>query len=191
MIISSYSKDPNESLPEEREFRVPNIDKVVEDGKKAPGKFRTIKMRSIGVKLSTDLYTATGWPSVSIDALKVLAGKVSADFDIMDDAQESQIDDDIVNDYEAAIDVSEKEKTEKPKGVDSSAYGTAFTAFADSKSEEEAREACHAIAALCEVCAIDSLISNFILPLQVISAAISYCMRIYYHLNCLTNICYV
>ncbi|KAH7546679.1 hypothetical protein FEM48_Zijuj01G0227200 [Ziziphus jujuba var. spinosa] len=160
------SKDPNESLPEERVFRVPNINKVVEDGKKAPTKFRTIKLRSIGVKLSTDLYTATGWPSVSVDALKVLAGKVSADFDIVDDAEESQFDDDIGNDYKAATDVSEKEEPEEPKAVDSSAYGTAFTAFADSKLEEEGREACHAIAALCEVCSIDSLISNFILPLQ-------------------------
>lgn len=155
------------SLPDERVFRVPNIDKLIEDGKKAPTKFRTIKLHSIGVELPTELYTASGWPSISVDALRVLAGKVSADFDFVDDPQESQFDDDIEDDYEAAINVSEKEP-EKPKDVDLSAYGTAFTAFRKVKSEEEGREACHAIAALCEVCSIDSLISNFILPLQVI-----------------------
>ncbi|RVX04013.1 hypothetical protein CK203_021741 [Vitis vinifera] len=31
--------------------------------------------------------TASGWPSVSGDALKTLAGKVSADFDFIDDAE--------------------------------------------------------------------------------------------------------
>lgn len=159
------------SLPYERVFRVPNIDKVIEDGKKVPTKFRTIKLHSIGVELPTELYTATGWPSISVDALKVLAGKVSADFDFVDDPQESQFDDDIEEDYEAAIKVSEKEPEKKPKDVDPSAYGAAFTAFKKVKSEEEGREACHAIAALCEVCSIDSLISNFILPLQVILLA--------------------
>lgn len=167
LIISSYRKDQNASLPHERTFRVPNIDKVTEDGKKAP-KFRTIKLHSVGVELPIDLYTPSGWPSVSGDALKILAGKVSADFDFVDDSQESEFEDDKEDDYEAAIDVSIKEELEKPKDVDLSAYGKAFTAFTKAKSEEEGREACHAIAALCEVCSIDSLISNFILPLQVI-----------------------
>ena len=40
------------------------------------------------------------------------------------------------------------------------------------ENEAKGKEACHAIAALCEVCAIDSLISNFILPLHVIYASI-------------------
>jgi DNA polymerase-1 len=48
--------------------------------------------------------------------------------------------------------------------VDSSIYGTAYNAFGGGKS---GREACHAIAALCEVSSINTLISNFLQPLQV------------------------
>ncbi|CAL5202154.1 unnamed protein product [Lathyrus oleraceus] len=140
-------KNHNEAIPTERIFKVPNVDKVIEKGKKTPSKLRDIKLNSIGYSLNVDMYTASGWPSCSGDALKALAGKVSAeyDFDLEDeDGNPSQIED-------------------EPLETDNSAYGTAFSAF---PTEEEGREACHAIAALCEVCSIDSLISNFILPLQ-------------------------
>ncbi|KAG6533691.1 hypothetical protein ZIOFF_007566 [Zingiber officinale] len=43
-------------------------------------------------------------------------------------------------------------------------YGTAFEAFGGGN---KGREACEAIAALCETFTIDSLITNFIIPLQV------------------------
>ncbi|MBA0792202.1 hypothetical protein Gohar_016721 [Gossypium harknessii] len=141
------SKDPNVSLPDEKTFKIPNVDKVIEEGKKAPTKFRNIKLCSIGVKLPAEIYTATGWPSVSGVALKSLAGKVSAEYDFTEDTGDGDIDD----------------YPETMTSVDTSAYGTAFAAFED---EEKGREACHAIASLCEVCSIDSLISNFILPLQ-------------------------
>ncbi|XVE80351.1 hypothetical protein DITRI_Ditri14bG0132800 [Diplodiscus trichospermus] len=141
------SKDPNLNLPDEKIFKVPNVDKVIEEGKKAPTKFRSIKLCSIGVKLPAEIYTATGWPSVSGTALKALAGKVSAEYDFTADANDGDIDD----------------SSEKMTDVETSEYGTAFAAFED---EEMGREACHAIASLCEVCSIDSLISNFILPLQ-------------------------
>ncbi|OMP04440.1 hypothetical protein COLO4_09635 [Corchorus olitorius] len=146
------SKDPNESLPYEKIFKVPNVDKVIEEGKKVPTKFRSIKLQSIGVQLPAEIYTATGWPSLSGAALKTLAGKVSAEYDFTDDTDGDDTDgDDIDNSPEIMID------------TDTSAYGTAFAAF---KDEEKGKEACHAIASLCEVCSIDSLISNFILPLQ-------------------------
>ncbi|XVF34036.1 hypothetical protein REPUB_Repub18cG0022500 [Reevesia pubescens] len=135
------------SLPDKKTFKVPNVDKMIEEGKKAPTKFRNIKLCSIGVKLPAEIYTATGWPSVSGNALKTLAGKASAEYDFTDDTNEGDIDD----------------SHEKMTDVDATAYGTAFAAFED---EEEGREACHAIASLCEVCSIDSLISNFTLPLQ-------------------------
>ncbi|GAB2284669.1 hypothetical protein Dimus_019121 [Dionaea muscipula] len=164
-------KNPNECLPVERTFKVPNVDKVIEEGKKSPTKFRNITLRKIdcnsptGVSsdlketgtspvpttgtpfLQTDFYTATGWPSVSGDALKALAGKVSWDYDFGEGTCGSQ-----------SIDGAETLQT-----FDESAYGTAYAAFGKGR---EGREACHAIAALCEVCSIDSLISNFILPLQ-------------------------
>ncbi|WCJ37191.1 DNA polymerase I A chloroplastic [Euphorbia peplus] len=149
------SKDPTESLPIEKGIKVPNVDKVIEEGKKAPTKFRTINLHNIG-NFPAEIYTATGWPSVSGQALKILAGKVSAEYDFMDE--------DIIDDCELEIvEDLETEVSSLPKDTDTSAYGTALQAFS---SMEEGIEACHAIASLCEVCTIDSLISNFILPLQ-------------------------
>ncbi|KAJ1389585.1 Ribonuclease H-like superfamily [Sesbania bispinosa] len=139
-------KDSNLELPTERIFKVPNVDGVIEEGKKAPKKFCDIKLKSIGYNLETEMYTASGWPSVSGDALKALAGNISAEYDFIDEEDG--------NPSQSHIAAAK---------IDKSAYGTAFAAF---PTEEEGREACHAIAALCEVCSIDSLISNFILPLQ-------------------------
>ncbi|OVA11500.1 DNA-directed DNA polymerase [Macleaya cordata] len=135
-------KNPNESLDLEKTFKVPNVDKVIEEGKKVPTKFRKITLKKIGEEMETEIFTSSGWPSVSGDVLKVLAGKVSSEYDWSGD------------DFDPTV--SEKD-------IDTSSYGTAYAAFGEGK---EGREACHAIAALCEVCSIDSLISNFILPLQ-------------------------
>ncbi|KAI4388180.1 hypothetical protein MLD38_000533 [Melastoma candidum] len=156
-------KDESVSLPEQRTFKVPNVDGFVAEGKKAPSKFRDITLHSIGIQ-STEMYTATGWPSVSGDALKILAGKVSAEYDFMEDTAESDLGGDIEDpSMSKADDVSTKQESAAGENVDLSAYGTAIHAFTDIN---EGREACHAIAALCEMCSIDSLISNFILPLQ-------------------------
>lgn len=142
-------KNHDECLPTEKTFKIPNVENVIEEGKKAPKKYRDISLHKIGSYVETDLYTASGWPSVSGDALKAIAGKVSAEYDFSSDASELQLSDESHNSRE--------------KDVDISAYGTAYTAFGGG---HEGMEACHAIAALCEVCCIDSLISNFILPLQ-------------------------
>lgn len=128
---------------------------MIEEGKKAPTKFRDLKLHSIGCNLRTEMYTASGWPSVSGDALKALAGKVSAEYDF-NEACNFDLDDEDGNPSQFEV---------EPVEIDQSAYGTAFAAF---PTEEEGREACHALAALRDVCSIDSLISNFILPLQVI-----------------------
>lgn len=106
------------------------------------------------------MFTATGWPSVSGDALKIIAGKVSAEYDFTDDLQADNEDD---SDSETIPHEGNK-KSVIHESSNMSSYGTAFGAFG---SGEKGREACHAIAALCQVCSIDSLISNFILPLQV------------------------
>ncbi|GFP98123.1 DNA polymerase i b chloroplastic/mitochondrial [Phtheirospermum japonicum] len=152
------SKDPNEFLPVEKDFKVPNVDNIIEEGKKSPTKFRKIVLRKPDfVKCETDKFTASGWPSVSGDVLKNLAGKVSADFDFLDEE----------NDEELTETVTEKSSEEiqaiPSVDADMSAYGAAYSAFGGGQT---GIEACHAIAALCEVCSIDSLISNFILPLQ-------------------------
>lgn len=159
-----YRKDANEFLPDSKTFKVPNTENVVEEGKKTPSKYRTITLHSLPVKMETEIYTASGWPSASGDALKALAGKLSTDhIYLMDDEQEYP------SDSTGETSVSQmtegSAKTDKfSDDVDISAYGTAYKAFGGGK---EGREACRAIAALCEVCSIDSLISNFILPLQV------------------------
>lgn len=150
-----YRKNPDEALPSERIFKIQNVDKVIEKGKKIPTKFRDIKLNSIGCNMKIDMYTTSGWPSVSGAALKALAGKISTDYDFSE-AVDLDLDDEDGNPSQIEV---------EPVEIDNSAYGTAFYAF---PTEEEGREACHAIAALCQVCSIDSLISNFILPLQVI-----------------------
>ncbi|XXG73154.1 hypothetical protein AAC387_Pa07g2120 [Persea americana] len=152
-------KNPNEILPMMRTFKVPNVDKVIEEGKKVATKFRNISLCHLGVEMQTDLYTATGWPSVSGDALKALAGKVSADIYEFESDEGDEASSDLTI-YEVD---EEKGPTSRADDVDTSVYGKAFHAFGEGK---EGMEACHAIAALCEVCSIDSLISNFILPLQ-------------------------
>ncbi|KAL8260641.1 hypothetical protein R6Q59_028594 [Mikania micrantha] len=147
------SKDPSQSLPLEKEFKIPNVDNIIEEGKKTATKFRKIKLKSICSGLQTETYTASGWPSVSGKVLKTLAGKVSMDYDIIDDELDEK-DDDVEN----------ADMAETRCGTDNSLdYGTAYAAFGGGS---EGHEACQAIAALCEVCSIDSLISNFILPLQ-------------------------
>ncbi|KAH1054026.1 hypothetical protein GLYMA_08G313400v4 [Glycine max] len=146
-------KNHNEAIPTERVFKIPNVDKVIKEGKKAPTKLRDIKLNSIGYNLNVDMYTPSGWPSVSGDVLKVLAGKVSAEYDFYE-ACNMDLDDEDGNPSQSEF---------LPVEIDKSTYGTAFSCF---PTEEEGRDACHAIAALCEVCSIDSLISNFILPLQ-------------------------
>lgn len=121
---------------------MPNVNQVIGEGKKTPNKFVNItlhRLTPLEAPIETDVYTASGWPSVGGDVLRTMAGKVSAVYDFTDESgfEDSQ----------------------------SAAYGTAYAAFGGG---QEGKEACHSIAALCEVCSIDSLISNFILPLQVI-----------------------
>lgn len=157
-------------LPFEKLFKIPNVDKVIEEGKKAPTKFRNIKLHRISDSLlSTDMFTTSGWPSVSGDALKALAGKVSAEYDFMEDFADISVEDiaeyDDVATTELLDQTSETQKSKTDVETDTSAYGTAFVPFGGG---ERGKEACHAIASLCEVCSIDSLISNFILPLQVL-----------------------
>ncbi|KAF8660159.1 hypothetical protein HU200_057723 [Digitaria exilis] len=139
---------PGEFLPKSKAIKVPNDETAVEEGKKVP-KYRTIELFSIVEDLKTDIFTASGWPSVSGDALRNLAGKVPSDLVYMTDD---------VNADECSSD-SEISDCD----LEDASYGTAYEAFGGGK---KGKEACHAIAALCEICSIDSLISNFILPLQ-------------------------
>ncbi|RLM60798.1 hypothetical protein C2845_PM14G04030 [Panicum miliaceum] len=106
---------------------------------------------SIVEDLKIDMFTPSGWPSVSGDALRSLAGKIPTEQIYTIDDNEGDEEDTSGSEH------SEQEVDE------SSSYGTAYEAFGGGK---KGKEACNAIAALCEICSIDSLISNFILPLQ-------------------------
>ncbi|GFZ07436.1 polymerase gamma 2 [Actinidia rufa] len=153
-------KDPNESLPQERTFKVLNVEKVIEEGKKTAKKFRNIKLHRLSSEIATEMYTASGWPSVSGDALKALSGKVSPEFDFSDESHQLESDDNVKNLPET------KSKGAKVGDVGDGAESACRTAYAAFGEGQEGKEACDAIAALCEICSIDSLISNFILPLQ-------------------------
>ncbi|XP_059665247.1 DNA polymerase I A, chloroplastic/mitochondrial-like isoform X2 [Cornus florida] len=155
-------KDRNKRLPIERDFKVPNIQKVMEEGEKTQAKCLNIKLHSLGPEIQTEIYNATGWPTVRGVALKTLAGKFSAEFDFMDEAYQFQSDDNAGNLLEMSSELSES-KERAASGDTESAYGTAYAAFGGGQS---GKEACHAIAALFEVCSIESVISNFILPFQ-------------------------
>lgn len=160
---------------------------MIEEGKSTTPKFRNITLHTIGVNLPTEVYTATGWPSVGGDALKILAGKISSEYDFMDHAPDLQS----VDDGDACETVSNEYLGNEgimPEYVDTSDYGTALQAF---ESEEKGKEACHAIAALCQVCSIDSLISNFILPLQVSLLLYPYCFCLLSIISCICTYIYI
>ncbi|CAH9069540.1 unnamed protein product [Cuscuta epithymum] len=151
-------KDPNQTLDIEKDFKVLNADNIIEKDKKAPTKYCKITLHKIGDDIETDFYTASGWPSVSGDALKALAGKVSADFQIMSEADDKE-----EEVFFPSSDESPGLHNETCTEPEASGYGTAYNAFGGGK---EGIEACYAIASLCQICSIDSLISNFIIPLQ-------------------------
>ncbi|KAL5735994.1 hypothetical protein ACOSQ2_030782 [Xanthoceras sorbifolium] len=151
---TTNSKDPNESLPCEKIIKVPNTEGVIEEGKKTPTKYRNIKLHCIDVKFPVEIYTASGWPSVSGDALKSLAAKISAQYDFADEDPDLFLDDDAGDAADTMTDGACNAKNDSEKS------------FLNFRTLQERREAFHAIASLCKVCSIDSLISNFILPLQ-------------------------
>ncbi|XP_042452291.1 DNA polymerase I A, chloroplastic-like isoform X2 [Zingiber officinale] len=146
-----------ESKPESKSFKVPNTEKIVEEGKKTPLKYRTIHLHKICEGLQTDMYTASGLPSVSADALKVFAGNIPRN-------QICRIDNACSDEYATEEGIMDDHNlTDTGTDYEDCSYGTAFEAFGGGN---KGREACEAIAALCETSAIDSLITNFIIPLQ-------------------------
>lgn len=142
---------------------MPNTENLIEKGKKSPSKYITITLHKIVDDMRTEMFTASGWPSVSGDALRALAGKITADqIYMMEDDCGDKSDISLVEG--SLVEENKETPATTTDDEDLSAYGTAYHAFGGGK---EGKEACRAIAALCEICSIDSLISNFILPLQV------------------------
>lgn len=140
-----------ETWPQSKMFKVRNDENIAPEGQKA-SKFRTIELSGIVEDLKIDMFAPNGWPSVSIDALKILSGKIPMDqiYTIEDDQERDE--------YSNGSELPEQDIEA------ASSYGTAYEPFGGGK---KGTEACHAIAALCERSSIDKLISSFILPLQV------------------------
>nr|PNR49997.1 hypothetical protein PHYPA_011894 [Physcomitrium patens] len=155
-------KDKDQVLPMERVFSVPNTDGFIEEGKKVAKKTKPIVISGLanfGIKLPVETYTSSGWPAVGGAAIKVLAGKVAIDYSALEaDSEEGVL-----------VDIEESEGLLTSAGVeaeleeDLSVYGKAYKAFGEGRV---GKEACMALAALCEVAAINTLLSNFIEPLQ-------------------------
>ncbi|XP_020195179.1 DNA polymerase I A, chloroplastic isoform X1 [Aegilops tauschii subsp. strangulata] len=139
-----------ETWPQSKMFKVRNDENIAPEGQKA-SKFRTIELSGIVEDLKIDMFAPNGWPSVSIDALKILSGKIPMDqiYTIEDDQERDE--------YSNGSELPEQDIEA------ASSYGTAYEPFGGGK---KGTEACHAIAALCERSSIDKLISSFILPLQ-------------------------
>jgi len=112
---------------------------------KAPKKTSKITLHGITKRpLPVSTYTATGLPAVSSVVLRQLAGKPGAAREICDNWDSLS---------------EEEKKNEKLSKI----CGTAFEAFG--RGFEGAR-ACAAIDALNDLAAVDTLLSNFIIPLQ-------------------------
>ncbi|KAK1578099.1 hypothetical protein Q3G72_027490 [Acer saccharum] len=138
---TTYSKDDDMRI-----FKVPNTEGVIEEGKKTPTKFRNIKLHPVGITFPIEIYTKNNQPSVGQDALKCLATKISAQYDFTDETADLLLEDDADNAVMTYVDEADSEMK--------------FHTL------QERKEAFHAIASLSKVCSIDSMISNFILPLQ-------------------------
>lgn len=131
---------------------MPNEESVDTEGKKT-SKYHTIKLCSIVKYLKiVKLTRRSRLPSVSGPALSSLAGKIPTEHIYTFDNDEG--------------DDEDTSGSEDPKHEidENSSYGAAYDAFGGGM---KGKEACHAIAALCEIRSIDKLISNFIRPLQV------------------------
>ncbi|KNC55035.1 DNA polymerase A [Thecamonas trahens ATCC 50062] len=134
-----------EKLPRERAFKILNTEGIILEGKKKPLKHRELAIAGLGMSpLET---TDAGWPSVSSAVVSALAGKIV----------DPTLDDASVNSYGAAY-----EQVEAAAGATGEERPFAASAT-------PGHDACVALDALANVTAIDTLLSNFIIPLQTMT----------------------
>ena len=124
---SNRNVKTNDPMPSERVFKVLNIEGVVEEGKTKPLKNCDLVIHGLG--LNPVKHTKAGWPAVSAEVLRELAGK-------------------------------------NPTNVAEPQYGTAYKALGGGAY---GREACIALDSLCAMNSIDTMVANFIKPLQSLS----------------------
>ncbi|KAK9789941.1 hypothetical protein WJX73_004973 [Symbiochloris irregularis] len=174
------------NLPLERTFKMPNVEGVIEEGKKAPKKNLDVALWSLWGQGATsplmpEIHTPTGWPATSTVVMRSLAGKPGAARKAYNEkygnaAEEvttvADEDEEVIPQWatsDAAINdgqqlhqdprVLEMEAEGKRKG-----FGKLYAYFR--LNEKAGLEACQAVDSLCEMGAIDTLLSNFLEPLQ-------------------------
>ena len=144
-------------VPLEREFKVPNDEWVRWDAAgregKAPKKQRTIMLRGIvSPALKPTVLTSSGLPSTSADAMRGLVGKPGTAADLL-----KQWDAAVASGADAkALEAIAKTARDR--------LGEVYTAFGGQRAGIEAGAA---IDSLCDASAVETLLTNFILPLQV------------------------
>lgn len=117
-------------------------------------------------------------------ALQALAGKVAIDYTDLD----ADAEDGILDGIEDSGGLLTSAGIESNIEEDVSVYGKAYVAFGKG---QEGKEACMALAALCEVASINTLLSNFIEPLLVRPLQqdtwLTRCIRTSIQLHCILN----
>jgi DNA polymerase-1 len=141
----------------EREFKVPNDEWVRWDAAgregKAPKKQRTITLRGIvSPALKPTVLTSSGLPSTSATAMRGLVGKPGTAADLL-----KQWDAAVASGADAKA-LAAIAKTARDR------LGEVYTAFGGQRAGIEAGSA---IDSLCDASAVETLLTNFILPLQV------------------------
>ncbi|QDZ19172.1 DNA polymerase I [Chloropicon primus] len=146
LFAGALNQKTSEAVEMVRVFKVPNETGFIEEGKKKPKKNIDIELHGLWGKdvrspLPVEHTTPSGWPGANTPMLRGLAGTQGVAKKLL---------------RENTSDLSEKEAKEL-------GLGTAYTAFGGGR---EGLRACAAMDALCDVAAIDTLLSNFIIPLQ-------------------------
>uniref|UniRef100_A0A061RMH8 DNA polymerase I n=2 Tax=Tetraselmis sp. GSL018 TaxID=582737 RepID=A0A061RMH8_9CHLO len=179
------NKKTDEHIALEKTFQIPNEDpEFIEEGKKKWRKHRDIVLwglwgRGCPSPLQPEQWTPTGWPATGTPVLRALAGKslaavkalqelgkepaskltpLDSSDESMDAAVSSEATSAAPSGRGPAGDLQDLEAEARAKGL-----GSLYAAFGGGIA---GLEACAATDALVEINAIDTLLSNFILPLQ-------------------------
>jgi len=177
-------KKPDEKVEMVRMFKVPNEEGIIEEGKKKPKKNVEIELHGLWGKetpspLKPEQFTPSGWPSSNTPVFRNLAGKPGVAQKLMkegenngDDKSLSGLDHDFTEDvlaedahtFGSTGDTNGNvQKGKLDKEAEELGLGKAYSAFGGGP---DGIHACAAIDSLCDVAAIDTLLSNFIIPLQ-------------------------
>ena len=173
-VVRSSTRDADR-WPVERVFKIENTVGFIEAGAKAPKKHREIVLTGLGIPPVAR--TESGWPAVSSAVLRALAGKVP------DARSAPQVPPPPGLDPAPSpllIGMTRPAAPSAPAArAPSSApvYGPAYDYFGGG---EEGASACVALHALYSVSVIDTMLSNFIVPLQMMADAQS---RVHCSLN--------